>query len=466
MITSKQLLETLYKITRYSDYKLVNSEELLLVSQKSRKAIRFVKEKQNVQSLDFLIQKTHHQIKDRLHSNPVSITIYLINQSVPAEFNSSIIKVHSLSRYSDLRHLDISRQYQIFSRIKGRQSERYYEKRLTTHHDIERAMLKFSPVTATLIMLNVLIFLIHSVITISTETVSLIEKGGLSHFNFVHGEYYRVLTAMFLHLDFSHLLLNMLSLYIFGKLTEYYFGPLRFLLIYLLSGLLGNLLSLSFDTSSVSAGASGAITGLLGALFVHMILSRKFDRKLLLQTAAGLIIFLLMSNLFGRVNNWAHFGGLFGGFFVALMFKQAKLYLYMMTVGLALIIILLLMNTFSINEENIYNDKVQAAMVQGDFKTAERLAKDIFAKGYEDADTYRLYGLVLANNQSLAEGIATWQAGLKRYPASASLNYQMALAMRANDDYKKAQLYFDKAARYMSSKDTQALKNELKVFGE
>ncbi|ULG71100.1 rhomboid family intramembrane serine protease [Macrococcus brunensis] len=466
MITSKQLLETIYKISRYSDFKLVKLDELLLINQKSKKAIRFVKEKQNVQSLDFLIQKTQHQIKEILNFNPVKIDIYLINQPVPADFNNSTIKVHSLSKYSELRHIDVSRQYQVFSRIKGRQSENYYYKRLMADNDIDRAMSKFSPVTTILIVLNVLIFLINLMISFSNPSGNLIEKGGLSHFNFVHGEYYRVFTSIFLHFDFSHILLNMLSLYIFGKLTEYLFGPLRFLLIYLISGLIGNLLSLSFETTALSAGASGAITGLLGALFVYMIISKRFEKKLLIQTAVGLLIFLLMSNLFGRVNNWAHFGGLFGGFFVALMFKQARLYFYMMTAGLALIIILLLMNTFSQSEENIYNHKVQAAMVHGDFKEAESMAKDIFAKGYEDADTYRLYGLVLANNQSLAEGIATWQTGLKRYPESAVLNYQMALAMRANDDYKKAQSYFNKAEKYMSAKETKELKNELKVFGE
>ena len=68
--------------------------------------------------------------------------------------------------------------------------------------------------------------------------VKLLDLGGLVHFNVVHGEWYRLITSMFLHFNFEHILMNMLSLFIFGKIVESIVGPLRMLGIYVISGLL------------------------------------------------------------------------------------------------------------------------------------------------------------------------------------------------------------------------------------
>ncbi|MEJ7485500.1 rhomboid family intramembrane serine protease, partial [Staphylococcus hominis] len=90
------------------------------------------------------------------------------------------------------------------------------------------------------------------------------DMGGLVHLNVVHGEWYRLITSMFLHFNFEHILMNMLSLFIFGKIVEAIIGPMKMLILYIISGLFGNFLSLSFNTDTVSAGASGAIFGLIG----------------------------------------------------------------------------------------------------------------------------------------------------------------------------------------------------------
>ena len=64
--------------------------------------------------------------------------------------------------------------------------------------------------------------------------------GGLVHFNVVHGEWYRLITSMFLHFNFEHILMNMLSLFIFGKIVEAIIGPMKMLILYIISGLFGN----------------------------------------------------------------------------------------------------------------------------------------------------------------------------------------------------------------------------------
>ena len=82
-----------------------------------------------------------------------------------------------------------------------------------------------------------------------------------------------------LHFNFEHILMNMLSLFIFGKIVESIVGSWRMLIIYFISGLFGNFVSLSFNTSTISVGASGAIFGLIGAIFAIMYLSKTFDKS-------------------------------------------------------------------------------------------------------------------------------------------------------------------------------------------
>jgi membrane associated rhomboid family serine protease len=123
------------------------------------------------------------------------------------------------------------------------------------------------------------------------------------------GEYYRLLTAMFLHYGLLHLLLNMWALWIIGRELEAQLGPVRFLALYLLSGVGGNVAAYLISPEAQSAGASGAIFGLFAALFVIM-------RRLNRDTSS--IITLLVINLIFSFTvpgiSWAgHVGGLVVG---------------------------------------------------------------------------------------------------------------------------------------------------------
>lgn len=113
----------------------------------------------------------------------------------------------------------------------------------------------------------------------SFSDVKLLDLGGLVHFNVVHGEWYRLITSMFLHFNFEHILMNMLSLFIFGKIVESIVGPLRMLGIYVISGLLGNFISLSFNLHTVSVGASGAIFGPNRLNFAMMFVSKTYSKN-------------------------------------------------------------------------------------------------------------------------------------------------------------------------------------------
>jgi membrane associated rhomboid family serine protease len=123
------------------------------------------------------------------------------------------------------------------------------------------------------------------------------------------GEYYRLLTSMFLHYGLIHLALNMWALWVLGRELEARLGPLRFTVLYLVSGLGGSVACYVFAPSAQAAGASGAIYGLFAALFIVF-------RRLNRDTSAiitVLVINLVFSFSVPGISIQAHLGGLVTG---------------------------------------------------------------------------------------------------------------------------------------------------------
>ncbi|MBY8873705.1 rhomboid family intramembrane serine protease [Micromonospora sp. PLK6-60] len=134
------------------------------------------------------------------------------------------------------------------------------------------------------------------------------------------GEWYRVVTAMFLHYGVPHLLLNMWGLWVLGRTLEAALGPLRFLALYLIAGLGGNVAVYLFSPPNVpSAGASTAIFGLFAAIFVIM-------RRLGRDTSAIipiLVINLIFTFTVPNISVAGHLGGLVVGGLMALVLAYA-----------------------------------------------------------------------------------------------------------------------------------------------
>ena len=131
------------------------------------------------------------------------------------------------------------------------------------------------------------------------------------------GQYWRLLTAIFLHVGFVHVAFNSLGLFVFGTAFERACGPLRMMAVYVGAGLAGSALSYLASPAVRSAGASGAIFGLLGALAVYLVVNRQEFGKLG-QREITTVLFLAAMNLLNGlttpgVDNWAHVGGLIGG---------------------------------------------------------------------------------------------------------------------------------------------------------
>ncbi len=169
--------------------------------------------------------------------------------------------------------------------------------------------------TFVLIAVNVIAYIYTSIVGgdfITTGWLPISLYGQVNYSVIYEGWYWQLFTAMFVHANIIHLLGNMLILFVFGLRAEELFSTREYLLIYFLSGLTGNLLTLTFGPSMVSAGASGAIFGLFGAVTIYV-------RRALGQSILGALVFsfflLIISSGFG-VNVLAHLGGLIVGLLI------------------------------------------------------------------------------------------------------------------------------------------------------
>jgi membrane associated rhomboid family serine protease len=137
-----------------------------------------------------------------------------------------------------------------------------------------------------------------------------------------HGEWWRLITSAFLHYGPFHLAINMYSLYFAGSLLEQLIGRWRFALLYMVSGIAGGAGAVLISPNSVTVGASGAIFGILGALFV-------LERRGNIATGgqiAGLIVINLIFTfaLASHISVGGHVGGLIGGVILMVLLVQFR----------------------------------------------------------------------------------------------------------------------------------------------
>lgn len=177
-----------------------------------------------------------------------------------------------------------------------------------------------------LVIVNVAVFVVMSFLGDTEDAYFIVSHGGCYSPAVVAGkEYYRLFTGMFLHFGLEHMFYNMLMLLFLGDTLEKTAGKLRYLLIYLIGGLGGNIASVIYEWKReeywVSAGASGAIFAVIGALACVVILN-----KGRLQDYSGprLLMMAVLSILQGftssGTNYVAHVGGFVVGFLMALLF--------------------------------------------------------------------------------------------------------------------------------------------------
>jgi rhomboid protease GluP len=170
--------------------------------------------------------------------------------------------------------------------------------------------------TYVLLGINILVWLAMTAAGGSTNTAVLIRFGAKANTLIANGEVWRLLTSMFLHIGLMHLFFNSYALYIFGIEVERLYGNTRFVIIYLLAGLWGSLISFVFGPN-LSAGASGAIFGLLGVMLAffrrHRELFGEAGRQRVINLLGIAVLNLVLGFTVPGIDNLAHLGGLVSG---------------------------------------------------------------------------------------------------------------------------------------------------------
>ncbi|MFC6254771.1 rhomboid family intramembrane serine protease [Secundilactobacillus hailunensis] len=178
--------------------------------------------------------------------------------------------------------------------------------------------------------LIVLMFIVYGAMTLaggSQNTQVLVNFGAKYNPLIIAGQWWRLITPVFLHMGFEHILFNTVTLYFIGLQIEAIFGHGRYLIIFLLSGIGGNLASFAFNPNSISAGASTAIFGLFGAF---LMLGESFwENQYIHQMTKTFLMFVVLNLAFDifspGTDIQGHIGGLIIGFLTAYIVGVPKL---------------------------------------------------------------------------------------------------------------------------------------------
>ena len=190
----------------------------------------------------------------------------------------------------------------------------------------------FPPIVKNLIIINAIVFLAQWIFK-SQQGVDLVMYGGLFEWNLEYFRPYQFVTHMFMHGSITHLFFNMFSLWMFGRILENFWGPKRFLLFYLICGLVSAFAQEIMGKFGVAVGASGAIMGLFagfGYLFPNSELLFLFfpfpiKAKWAVVIFVGIDLFSGMANISGDpIAHWAHLGGALAGLVIVFIWNKTN----------------------------------------------------------------------------------------------------------------------------------------------
>ena len=298
-----------YKIVIIVNHHIHNKEQFDFDKFKLSRIVKQIKKKTLSLKVNVLSIYTDIEDDKLLTDNDVHITSEddIINSKLPFVFPDIIEKTKREEDGIEY-FIKVSDNINKSSEVRNKKAERLFT-------------FKKPVVTDVLILLCILIFAAMYIFgNGSTDSYTLIKFGANIDTYTKAGDYYRLITCMFLHIGLFHLICNMYSLYIIGNSVENFFGKWKYLIIYFISGISGSILSLAFSHNTILAGASGAIFGLLGALLYFGYYYRAYlgsaGKNAIIQV---ILINLLIGFMVPGISNAAHIGGLVGGILSAMM---------------------------------------------------------------------------------------------------------------------------------------------------
>lgn len=290
----------------------------------------------NNEQFDFDLFKTKKIVK-KIQKTTFSLNMNALSIFINLGENVNIKETYRNIDIVNLKEFDDIKQYktvmEVFpdiikkSKIKEKGMELFFKLTSEINKKNEQEGIKaeeiFKPkkpiITVSLIIINIIVFILMYILGKgSQDAFTLIKFGAFQKDLILGGEYYRLITSAFLHIGIFHLLFNCYALYVIGRQLESFLGKIKFLIIYLVSALCGSLMSMIFPIS-ISAGASGAIFGLLGSLLYFGYNYRVYLGTVLKSQIIPLILInLIFGFMVSGINNAAHIGGLIGGILITM----------------------------------------------------------------------------------------------------------------------------------------------------
>ena len=184
-------------------------------------------------------------------------------------------------------------------------------------------------VNMAMVAINIIVFIVLEIMGDTHSAPFMLEHGASYAPMVLEGQYWRLFTCMFLHFGFEHLAYNMFSLIFLGDIIESVMGPVRYLIIYIVGGLGGNIISVMLSMRSgryaVAAGASGAIFACMGAFLYFALRNRSSFGPSHMRRLGMMIMLMIMQSLVDKgVDNAAHIGGFVSGFILAVLLYHPR----------------------------------------------------------------------------------------------------------------------------------------------
>ncbi|WP_100372450.1 rhomboid family protein [Bacillus sp. FJAT-45037] len=287
----------------------------------------------------------------------------------------------------------------------------------------------------------------------STSVLTLIEFGAKYNPAIIDGEWWRLFSAMFLHIGIFHLLMNSLALFYLGSAVERMFGTSRFVLIYFVAGLIGSIASFAFN-DQVSAGASGAIFGCFGALLYFGVTHPKlFFRTMGMNVLVILSINLVFGFVVPMVDNGAHIGGLVGGFMAALIVQLPKqkpskkqwLFLLATVIGAVSLFGYAMKGNSSEMTAVVSLQVAQEYLEQDQFDKAYPYVETALEADEELADGHFFLGYIKYEEESYDQARVSFERAAELRPDFHQAHYNLGLSYMQLDEEEKAIRSFEEA---------------------
>lgn len=324
-------------------------------------------------------------------------------------------------------------------------------------------------ITYILLLMIAIIFILLELNGGSMQISNLVNFGAKYNAYMEQGEWWRLITSMFLHIGWLHFIMNSLALLYLGSLVERIYGNWRFLVIYFIAGIIGSIASYAFN-DHVAAGASGAIFGCFGALLYFGVI----HQKLFFRTIGMNVIIIIALNLgFGfvipMIDNSAHIGGLVGGFLAAAIVhlpKHKKVHYQWYSIVGTIVLTVGLLFFGLINDNKSGSPYIELMFAeeliqQENYDEAFPLLEKAVEKNNDLPEAYFLLAYAQAKTEQYESSFDNFTKSVELRDNFHEAHYNLALLYIEFEEYEKALDSVQKALSIHKNEDYESLEKKL-----